>query len=93
MALPDSLRARIDRYQANGRIRHRPGELFSDLSWFYIFEGMGLRPGRHDPLMDVVTGEQLREILGKLARATREAAGAAPSHDSHFADRASAMAS
>src|SRR5277367_1810706 len=44
MAIPDSLRQRIDLYRGTGRIRSRSGELFTDLSWFYIFEGLGARP-------------------------------------------------
>jgi tryptophan 7-halogenase len=85
MALPDSLAERIELYRATGRIRTRPGELFTDLSWFYIFEGLGVRPERHDPLMDVVSTEQLREILATMARATAAGARNAPLHDSYFA--------
>jgi tryptophan 7-halogenase len=84
MALPASLSERIERYRATGRIRIRPGELFTDLSWFYIFEGLGLRPARHDPLMDVVSTEQLRQILDTMARATAAGARNAPLHDSYF---------
>jgi tryptophan halogenase len=84
MPLPDSLRQRMDLYAATGRIRPRPGELFSDLSWFYIFEGMGLRPRAYDPLMDVVSPVQLGEALARLAAATASAVNSAPSHDSYF---------
>lgn len=84
MPLPDSLSERIEGYRATGRIRPRQGELFTDLSWFYILDGLGVTPRAHDPLMDVVPSAQLRDILGRMARATAEAARAAPSHDSHF---------
>jgi hypothetical protein len=90
MPLPDTLRARIDHYSATGRIRPAPGELFTDTSWFHVFEGMGVRPARYDPRMDVVPPAQLREVLGALARATGAAAAAAPSHHSHFAEWAAA---
>lgn len=85
MALPDSLADRIELYRRTGRIRVKPGELFTDLSWFYIFEGLGVRPETYDPLLDVVTLPQLRDILSSMATATDAAARAAPSHDSHFA--------
>ena len=84
MIIPDSLRERIELYRATGRIRVRAGELFTDLSWFYIFEGLGVRPLSYDPLLDVVGISQLREILGSLAASTAAAARAAPSHDSYF---------
>jgi tryptophan halogenase len=85
MAIPDSLRERINLYRRTGRIRVRAGELFTDLSWFYILEGLGVRPDSYDPLMDAVSASQLREILTSLASATTAAAQAAPTHDSYFA--------
>jgi tryptophan halogenase len=85
MTLPDSLLARIELYRRTGRVRVKPGELFSDLSWFYVFEGLGVVPENYDPLLDVVTVAQLRDILASMASATGAAARAAPSHDSHFA--------
>ncbi|HWS64276.1 MAG TPA: tryptophan halogenase family protein [Steroidobacteraceae bacterium] len=84
MAIPDSLRDRIDLYRHTGRIRPRAGELFTDLSWFYIFEGLGLRPDSCDPLLDVVPVAKLREILASMANSTAAIAKAARSHGSFF---------
>ena len=92
MALPDSLADRMALYRAAGRIPQRPGELFTDLSWFYIYEGLGVAPRRHDPLMDVVSRDQLAQILGRLAGANASALRGAPSHDSYFAQAASSPA-
>jgi tryptophan halogenase len=85
MTIPDSLCQRIELYRRTARIRRQANELFSELSWFYIFEGMGVRPDSYDPLMDVVTAENLRNILAALARASAAVAQAAPAHDSYFA--------
>jgi tryptophan halogenase len=90
--LPDSLRERIELYRETGRVRTLPGELFTDVSWFYIADGLGLRPDGHDPLMDVVESRRLGEILAKIAADTRLAAEASPSHDRYFAE-SSAFAS
>jgi tryptophan halogenase len=87
MQIPDSLAERIELYRRTGRIRIRPGELFSDLSWFYIFEGMGVTPESYDPLLDVVQESQLRDILARLAAATAAVVGPAPAHDSYFPAR------
>ena len=84
MSIPDSLRERIELYRATGRIRVRSGELFTDLSWFYIFEGLGVRPASYDPLLDVVGIGQLRDILASLAATTAAAARTAAPHDSYF---------
>jgi tryptophan 7-halogenase len=84
MTLPESLQERIELYRRTGRIRPQTGELFTDLSWFYIFEGMGLVPQSYDPLMDVVPPARLREMLATMARATEAASRGAPAHDSFF---------
>jgi tryptophan halogenase len=84
MQIPDSLAQRIEMYERTGRIRIKAGELFCDSSWFYVFNGMGVTPQSHDPLMDVVTDAQLRDILARLAQSTAAVVAAAPPHDSYF---------
>jgi tryptophan halogenase len=84
MKLPHSLLQRIELYKRTGRVRFRAGELFTDLSWFYIFEGVGMTPESYDPLMDVVKMDQLRDILGSMAQSNALAAEGVPSHDSYF---------
>jgi tryptophan halogenase len=84
MPLPESLQERIELYRMTGRIRPRTGELFTDLSWFYIFEGMGVVPRSYDPMMDVVPAARLREMLASMGRATEAACRGAPAHDSYF---------
>jgi tryptophan halogenase len=84
MRLPHSLQERIELYRRTGRIRYKAGELFTDLSWFYIFDGIGMVPESYDPLIDVVTVEQLQEILKSIAQANAAAANGVPTHDSHF---------
>ena len=88
MAVPDSLRERIELYRGTGRIRVRAAELFTDLSWFYIFEGLGVRPASYDPLLDVIGAGQLRDVLASLAASTAAVVRNAPSHDSYFPLRA-----
>lgn len=87
MSLPGSLAERIELYRRTGRIRRHAGELFTELSWFYIFEGMGMKPESYDPLMDVVGVAQFKEILKSLASATAAAVSNAPRHDSYFPPR------
>lgn len=84
LRLPDSLVERMEHYQTTGRVRVRPRELFTDLSWFYIFEGLGIHPASYDPLTDALSSEQLRDILINLARSTAAAVAVARSHDSYF---------
>jgi tryptophan 7-halogenase len=84
MRIPESLAERITLYRETGLIRAKAGELFTDVSWFYILNGLGIRPQRLDPLMGAVRTERLREILATLASATRAEVSSAPIHDSYF---------
>jgi tryptophan halogenase len=90
MPLPESLRQRVELYRKTGRVRWRSGELFTDVSWFYIFEGLGTRPEAYDPLLDVVSPGKLKEILAAMASSTAALRSAAPLHDSYFPPRSSA---
>jgi tryptophan halogenase len=91
MALPDSLKSRIELYRQSGRIRTGARDLFTDLSWFYIFEGMGLRPECHDPLIDVVPRQQLEDLLRNLSESVRALTAGAPTHDSYFPSESAAL--
>jgi tryptophan 7-halogenase len=92
MSIPDSLHQRVELYRRTGRIPARLGELFTDLSWFYIFDGLGVRPATYDPLMDAISEGKLREILRSLATATATTTRAAPAHDSYFASGGAGLA-
>ena len=87
---PDSLAARVEAYRATGRARPRPGELFTDLSWFYIFEGLGVRPRTYDPLVEVVAPDALAAMAAELARETARAVARAAPHDEMFDARPAA---
>jgi tryptophan halogenase len=84
MTIPDSLQERIELYSRTGRVRPQAGELFTDLSWFYIFRGLKSAPASYDPLVDVVPTPKLKEILDSMASSTAAVARACPSHDSYF---------
>jgi tryptophan 7-halogenase len=83
--LPDSLAQRIDLYRATGRIVQQPLDLFTDLDWFWIFEGMGCIPRDYDPLVDTVDFEQVKRVMLGVSQKIAADTAAAPSHDSFFA--------
>lgn len=86
LPLPDSLRQRIDLYRGTGRVRPRAAELFTDLSWFYIFEGLGIRPVALDPLIDEAVFTRARPMLQSLRRGIEREVRQARAHDSYFAE-------
>jgi tryptophan halogenase len=85
MSLPDTLAQRIDMYRATGRIVQQRQELFTDLDWFWIFEGMGVSPRDYDPLVDTVDFEQVKRLMLAISQKVTADVAAAPSHDSFFA--------
>lgn len=78
--LPATLEDRIETYRATGRVRSRPGELFSDLSWFYVLDGMGVRPRAYDPLLDVVPTITFSSMIGRMRNEAAAACRGAPTH-------------
>ena len=82
--LPETLAQRIAVYQATGRIIQQRPELFTDLDWFWIFEGMGVTPRDYDPLVDTVDFEQVKRLMLAITQKITADASAAPSHDSFF---------
>ena len=91
--LPDSLAQRIALYRGTGRIRPRPGELFTDLSWFYVFEGLGIRPASLDPLIGADELARALPVMQSLRQSIEREVRAARTHDSYFADGQAAAAS
>ena len=65
-------------YRATGRVtQHRP-ELFTDLDWFWIFEGLGVTPRDYDPLVDTVDFEQVKRLMLAISQKVSADAAAAP---------------
>ena len=85
LPLPDTLAHRIDMYRATGRVVQQRPELFTDLDWFWIFEGMGVSPRDYDPLVDTVDFEQVKRLMLAISQKVTADTAAAPSHDSFFA--------
>ncbi|MEO8064629.1 MAG: tryptophan halogenase family protein [Pseudomonadota bacterium] len=85
MVLPETLARRVEMYRATGRIIQTSPEAFTDLDWFWIFEGMGITPRDYDPLVDTVDFEQVKRLMLAISQKVSADLAAAPSHDSFFA--------
>jgi tryptophan halogenase len=82
--LPDSLARRIALYAESGIVRPGPRDLFTEPSWFYVYDGMGLVPRRTDPLLGVVDPARLAQMLGQIGRDALAGAAAAMPHAQLF---------
>jgi tryptophan halogenase len=82
MSVPDSLQQKIEQFQENGRIFRQNNEMFSDLSWFEVMYGQGIRPKSYHPLVDVFSEEELHNRLESIRNVVRKSADFMPSHQS-----------
>ena len=84
LPLPEDLAERIDIYKRTGRIFQKRHEVFVELSWFFVMEGMGLRPRIYDPLVDATNWEEAMRVMASLRKNVAAEAAAAPLHDSFY---------
>jgi tryptophan halogenase len=84
MPIPDSLAERMELYRSTGRIFQKRYELFSDLSWFFVMDGLGLAPRDYNPVVDTVDFEQVKRVMSEVQARVAATVAAAPSHDSFF---------
>lgn len=76
MAVPDTLRAKLDLFAANGRITRFNEELFAEVGWLQVMVGQGLIPAGYHPLADAQSDGEVREFLGLLRQVvTRQVSG------------------
>lgn len=84
MEIPESLRERIDIYMENGRLYRDNNELFSENSWFAVFEGQNFRPERYHPLIDFMTDVALDRRMADIRRAMQKCLGAFEDHATYL---------
>ena len=92
MPIPDSLAERMELYRRTGRIFQQQHELFSDLSWFFVMDGLGVQARNFNPLIDTVDFEQVKSVMSELRGKVAAAVQAAPLHDTFFTASAPALA-
>lgn len=85
MAIPDSLAAKIELFETNGRIVRFDDELFTELGWLQVMWGQGLRPRGYHPLADQLTSEQLTEFMAVSHKHAAHVASQMSTHKDYIA--------
>ncbi len=80
MAIPDSLRHKIDLWSARGHFVRYNWESFYDPSWLAMYEGFGLIPDTHSAMVNQIPLADLREVTGRIRAGIVAMAQGAPSH-------------
>jgi tryptophan 7-halogenase len=86
IALPESLRERIDLFRSYGRIEREDNELFPVQSWFHVLIGQNVMPGSYDPLADMLDPAAIQTNLDDIRSVVRKCAEAMPLHQ-EFVDQ------
>lgn len=81
MTIPDSLKYKIEYFKQTGALIPGVEELFRPTSWYAVLDGMGVKPERHNPLLDVWDANRLKAILKQGREGLEYAATSQPSHD------------
>lgn len=85
MTVPDTLRAKMELFESNGRIVRFNDELFTELGWLQVMWGQGLRPKGYHPLADQLTPEQLAEFMTVAQKHAAHVAAQMPMHKDYIA--------
>lgn len=75
-----SLREKIALFAENGALREGVDELFRAPSWQSVMDGMGIKPRRHNPLVDRVPEADLRATLAAVRQQLPAFVATLPSH-------------
>jgi tryptophan halogenase len=80
MPVPDYLADKMAVFESYGRIFRENEELFNDTSWFAVMVGQGLVPKGYDPMVDVMSVEELRGRMADIKSVIAKSAEVMPGH-------------
>ncbi|MEH6437933.1 tryptophan halogenase family protein [Massilia sp. DD77] len=85
MAIPDTLRHKMDMYRSHGRVVRVDNELFSEVGWIQVFEGQNMPIEGYHPLVDTQSEEDIAEYLEGVRGVIAKCVGVMPTHDEYVA--------
>ena len=80
MAVPDSLRHRMDLFAQSGKVYKFAQELFGESSWIQVMMGQGIVPKQYHPIVDSMSDAELTDFLATIAANVQKAVQNYPSH-------------
>jgi len=79
-ALPDTLRAKLDLWQASAQITREHEELFTEVGWLQVLIGQGIMPDRFHPIAETPSTDQIAEFLDILPKLNAREVAQMPGH-------------
>lgn len=80
VAIPDTLRDRIELFRSHGRVFREHEELFTESSWIQVLLGQGILPRSYHPLVDVLPPDKVARMVEGVRTVHAACAGAMPAH-------------
>ncbi len=81
MELPETLRAKMELFQSQGRLYSEADELFAQGSWWQVMIGQGLRPRGYNPIVDVVGTDDISTFIEGIRKAVKSSVELMPTHE------------
>jgi len=85
MAIPDTLRQKMDLYRARGKVVRVDNELFSEVGWTQVFEGQNMPVNAYNPLVDVQSEADIADYLDSVRGVIAKCVSVMPSHEEYIA--------
>jgi tryptophan halogenase len=92
MSIPDSLEYKLNLFRERGYVVKYKDGMFLDRSWQAVYLGQRVVPQRHDPLVEALDPDEIREHVRATKALVRRAAEAMPMHDAWLARHAASAA-
>ena len=80
MAIPDTLREKLDVFAASGRVFKVKDELFAEESWIQALLGQGLIPQAYDPFVDLESEGRITQYLNDIRGVIAKCVAVMPRH-------------
>ncbi|MAH73807.1 MAG: tryptophan halogenase [Cellvibrionales bacterium TMED49] len=86
MAIPETLRHRLELFRESGRIFEKDRDLFAENSWAQVMLGQGLMPAHYHPIVNMMADAELTFFLNNIESQAINRVTQLPKHQ-HFIDK------
>ena len=84
MAVPPTLKHRIDLFRESGRVFREGNELFTENSWIQVMLGQGIVPKHHHPAADLMSDAELHDFLERIRVPIEQTVARLPAHGDYL---------
>jgi len=85
MEVPELLQHKMDLFRTNGRVFREGMELFTKNNWLQVMHGQRVRPQSYNPLVDLISEQEINGYLEEVSGVIKNCAEAMPLHGAYIA--------